>query len=434
MAKTPRPAVVSRKQQSRVEKERQQRRIVLIATIVIAVAVVLILGYGLLDTLYLQNMRPVATVDGEKITLEQFQNRARFDRFQLIQNTIQLAQYQQLFQSDPNSANYFSSQIQLNVSKLNDPTQLGNQVIDELINEAIIRREAQKLGITVTDEEVEQAFQEAFGYFPAGTPTIAPTAPPFSTATYSPQQLTLAPYTATPTEAPTPTQSPETTEAPTETPEATATAGPTSTPFPTPTPMTEEGFKSGLENYLTTLKTEAQIDEKTFREIVRSSLLYQKVFDAITKDIPTEDDWVWARHILVATPEEAAVVVEALKNGADFAQLAAQFSTDTSNKDSGGDLGWFERGQMVSEFEDAVFSMTEIGQISEPVQTQFGYHIIQLLGKERRPISENRLNTLKQQKFDSWLEETKASLKIERNENWVNKVPTVPTLPPGLGF
>ncbi len=434
MAKTPRPAVVSRKQQSRVEKERQQRRIVLIVTITIAVAVVLILGYGLLDTFYLQNMRPVATVDGEKITLEQFQARARFDRFQLIQNTIQLAQYQQLFQSDPNSANYFTSQIQLNVSKLNDPNQLGNQVIDELINEAIIRREAQKLGITVTDEEVEKAFQEAFGFFPSGTPTTAPTATPFSTATYSPQQLTLAPYTATPTEAPTPTQAAEATETPAETPQATATAGPTSTPFPTPTPMTEEGFKTGLDNYLTTLKTEAQIDEKTFREIVRSSLLYEKVFEAITKDVPTEDEWVWARHILVATPEEAAVVVEALKNGADFAQLAAQFSTDTSNKDRGGDLGWFERGQMVSEFENAVFAMTEIGQISEPVQTQFGYHIIQLLGKERRPVSESRLSTLKQQKFNSWLEETKASLKIERSDNWVSKVPTVPTLPPGLGF
>lgn len=433
MAKTSRPAVVSRKQQSRVEKERQQRRIVLIVTITVAVAVFLILGYGLLDTFYLQNIRPVATVDGEKITLEQFQARARFDRFQLIQNTIQLAQYQQLFQADPNSANYFTSQIQLNVSRLNDPNQLGNQVIDELINEAIIRREAQKLGITVTDEEIEKAFQEAFGFFPAGTPTLAPTATPFSTATYSAQQLTLAPYTATPTETPTPEQI-ETTETPSETPLPTATTGPTSTPFPTPTAMTEEGFKTGLENYLTTLKTEAQIDEKTFREIVRSSLLYEKVFEAITKDVPTEDEWVWARHILVATPEEAAVVVEALKNGGDFAQLAAQFSTDTSNKDRGGDLGWFERGQMVSEFENAVFAMTEIGQISEPVQTQFGYHIIQLLGKERRPVSESRLSTLKQQKFDSWLEETKANLKIERDTNWVNKVPTVPTLPPGLGF
>ncbi len=434
MAKTPRPAVVSRKQQSRVEKERQQRRIVLIVTMTIAVAVVIILGYGLLDTFYLQNIRPVATVDGEKITLEQFQARARFDRFQLIQNTIQLVQYQQLFQADPNSANYFTSQIQLNVSKLNDPTQLGNQVIDELINEAIIRREAEKLGVTVTDEEIDKAFQEAFGFFPAGTPTAAPTTTAFSTATYSPQQLTLAPSTATPTQAPTPTLSPEITETLAETAQATATTGPTSTPFPTPTPMTEEGFKAGLENYLETLRTEAQIDEKTFREIVRSSLLYEKVFEEITKDVPAEDEWVWARHILVATPEEAAVVVQSLKNGADFAQLAAQFSTDTSNKDRGGDLGWFERGQMVSEFENAVFAMTEIGQISDPVQTQFGYHIIQLLGKETRPVSESRLSTLKQQKFNSWLEETKASLKIERSEDWINKVPTVPTLPPGLGF
>ncbi len=432
MAKTPKPTVISRKQQSRLEKERQQRKVVLITTIAVAVVVVLILGYGLLDTLYLQNTRPVATIDGEKITLEQFQTRARFDRFQLIQNTLQLVQYQQLFQADPNSANYFTSQIQLNLTKLNDPVQLGNQVIEELINDAIIRREAEKLGITVSDEEVEKVFQEAFGYFPLGTPTSAPTATPFSTATFSPQQLTLAPYTPTPTEAPTATAQPTTAEVE-STAEPTPTSGPTSTPFPTPTPITEEGFKTSLQEYLNNLKNEAQIDEQTFREFVRSSLLYERVFEAITKDVPTEDDWVWARHILVATPEEAAVVKEALENGGDFVQLAAQFSTDTSNKDRGGDLGWFERGQMVAEFDNAVFAMSEIGQISEPVQTQYGYHIIQLLGKERRPVSESRLSTLKQEKFNSWLEEVKASLKIETNDNWQDKVPTVPTVPPELG-
>lgn len=436
MAKTPRPTSVSRKQQSRVEREKQQRRAVLITTISLAVLVIAILGYGLLDTLVLQNQRPVATVDGEKITLDQFQTRARFDRFQIIQNTIQLVQYKQLF-SDPNSGSFFDSQIQSNITTLSDPTTLGNRVIEELVNEVIIRKEAEKRGITVSEEEVDQALQEAFGFFPAGTPTIAPTATLFATATYSAQQLTLAPSTPTPTEAPTPT--PELTatsaeESPTATAAATATNGPTPTPFPSPTPITEEGYKTALDNYLQTLKDEAQFDSAAFRNIVRASLLYEKVYEDITKDIPREDDWVWARHILVATPEEAAVVVEALKSGQDFAALAAQYSTDTSNKMSGGDLGWFERGQMESAFENAAFAMTEIGQLSEPVQTRFGYHIIQLLGKEKRPVSSNRLSTLQQQTFDAWLTETKAGMKIETNTNWTDKVPTTPTLPPGLGL
>ncbi len=436
MAKTPRPTSVSRKQQSRVEREKQQRRAVLITTISLAVLVIAILGYGLLDTLVLQNQRPVATVDGEKITLDQFQTRARFDRFQIIQNTIQLVQYKQLF-SDPNSGSFFDSQIQSNITTLSDPTTLGNRVIEELVNEVIIRKEAEKRGITVSEEEVDQALQEAFGFFPAGTPTIAPTATLFATATYSAQQLTLAPSTPTPTEAPTPTTELTATsaeESPTATAAATATNGPTPTPFPSPTPITEEGYKTALDNYLQTLKDEAQFDSAAFRNIVRASLLYEKVYEDITKDIPREDDWVWARHILVATPEEAAVVVEALKSGQDFAALAAQYSTDTSNKMSGGDLGWFERGQMESAFENAAFAMTEIGQLSEPVQTRFGYHIIQLLGKEKRPVSSNRLSTLQQQTFDAWLTETKAGMKIETNTNWTDKVPTTPTLPPGLGL
>lgn len=437
MAKTPRPISASRKQQSRVEREKHQRRAVLITTISLAVLVVAILGYGLLDTLYLQNRRPVASVDSERITLDQFQARARFDRFQLIQNTIQLVQYQQLFAGDPNSGNFFDSQIQSNVATLNDPTALGNRVIEELINEVVIRKEAEKLGITVSEEEVDRALQEAFGFFPAGTPTIAPTATLFATATYSPQQLTLAPSTPTPTEAPTPTTGATATPAeplPTATAAATATSGPTATPFPSPTPITEEGFRTALDDYLQTLMDEAEFDSAAFRNIVRASLLYEKVYEAITKDVPREDDWVWARHILVATPEDAAVVVEALEGGQDFAALAAQYSTDESNKMSGGDLSWFERGQMVSEFENTVFAMTEVGQISDPVQTQFGYHIIQLLGKEKRPVSSTRLSTLQQQAFDTWLTETKAGMNIEINTNWSDKVPTAPTLPPGLGF
>ncbi|MEN4013435.1 MAG: peptidylprolyl isomerase [Bellilinea sp.] len=436
MAKAPRPTVVSRKQQSRVEREKQQRRALLITSITLAVMVVGILGYGLLDTLYLQNLRPVAAVEDEKITLQQFQERARFTRFQLIQNTIQLVQYQQLFGGDPNSGGFFDAQIQSNIATLDDPTALGNRVIEEMVNEIVIRKEAERLGITVTEAEVDQALQEVFGYFPAGTPTPAATATAFATATYSAQQLTLAPSTPTPTEAPTPTLAPSPTpdEAlPTATIAATATVGPTPTPFPTATPMTAEGFEAALDEYLQTLQDQVDFSSASFRNIVRASLLYEKVYEAITQDVPREDDWVWARHILVATPEEAAIVIEALNDNQDFAALAAQYSTDTSNNMRGGDLGWFERGQMVSEFDNVVFSMTEIGAISEPVQTQFGYHVIQFLGRESRPVSANRLSTLQQEKFDAWLEEIKTGMTIEINANWTDKVPTIPTLPPGLG-
>lgn len=83
-----------------------------------------------------------------------------------------------------------------------------------------------------------------------------------------------------------------------------------------------------------------------------------------------------ASHILVETEEEAATIVEQLNDGADFAEVASEKSTGPSGP-NGGELGWFGAGMMVPEFEAAVQDM-EVGEISEPVQTQFGWHVITL--------------------------------------------------------
>lgn len=87
---------------------------------------------------------------------------------------------------------------------------------------------------------------------------------------------------------------------------------------------------------------------------------------------------VKASHILVEKQSQALKVLEELKAGADFRELAKKYSTCPSGK-KGGDLGQFGRGQMVREFEQAVFAL-KTGQVSEPVKTQFGYHIIKRTG------------------------------------------------------
>lgn len=86
-----------------------------------------------------------------------------------------------------------------------------------------------------------------------------------------------------------------------------------------------------------------------------------------------------ASHILVRTEDEAKRLLEEIKNGKSFADAAKEVSLCPSGRD-GGDLGFFKRGVMVKPFEDAAFSLKEIGEVSEPVQTQFGWHLIQLTG------------------------------------------------------
>jgi foldase protein PrsA len=91
-----------------------------------------------------------------------------------------------------------------------------------------------------------------------------------------------------------------------------------------------------------------------------------------------------ARHILVADAKTADLVETKLKSGAKFEDLAKQYSTDPSSKDKGGELGFFGRGTMVAPFQDAAFSLP-VGQISKPVKSPFGYHIIQV--EEKQPAT-----------------------------------------------
>ena len=89
-----------------------------------------------------------------------------------------------------------------------------------------------------------------------------------------------------------------------------------------------------------------------------------------------------ARHILVASEDEAKAVKARLDAGEDFAAVAQEVSTDTGSGSQGGELGWFGPGMMVPEFETAVAGL-EVGQVSDPVQSQFGWHLIEL--EETRP-------------------------------------------------
>ncbi len=107
-----------------------------------------------------------------------------------------------------------------------------------------------------------------------------------------------------------------------------------------------------------------------------------KVYDEAVKQMPPEEE-VHARHILVATEDEAKAIEAQLKKGADFATLAKQKSKDPGAAE-GGDLGYFTKDQMVPEFADAAFKLDK-GQISDPVKTQFGWHVIKVEDKRIKP-------------------------------------------------
>jgi peptidyl-prolyl cis-trans isomerase C len=115
-------------------------------------------------------------------------------------------------------------------------------------------------------------------------------------------------------------------------------------------------------------------------------------YDKQMADTPPVNE-VKARHILVKTKEEAEAIIKQLDGGADFQKLANEHTTDPSGKTSGGDLGYFAPGQMVPEFETAAFALN-VGQYTkEPVQSQFGWHII--LVEDKRAQQPPAFDTVK---------------------------------------
>ena len=105
----------------------------------------------------------------------------------------------------------------------------------------------------------------------------------------------------------------------------------------------------------------------------------QKTYDEVAKSQKPEPE-VHARHILVPTEDEAKKALERVKGGEDFAKVATEISKDPGSK--GGDLGWFTKDRMVPEFAEAAFKLDKPGQLSDPVKSQFGWHVIKL--EERR--------------------------------------------------
>ena len=153
-----------------------------------------------------------------------------------------------------------------------------------------------------------------------------------------------------------------------------------------------------------------------------------------------------ARHILVETEAKAKDIFEKIAHGEDFARMAKEFSKDTGSKEEGGDLGYFSRGQMVPQFEEAAFKLKP-GEMSQPVQSQFGWHIIKLEDKRQRgappfdSIKERIINSLVHRKAQEMTQTLRDNAKLEfidpmlkaeaEKESQMRPVPTPAPAPQG---
>ena len=394
MAKKRTPAGVTKKHLARAEREQIQRRWILFGSSVVAVAIIGLLIAGWVDL----NLLPVATISGENVSTAYFRGRVRLYQAELI-----------------NQLYYQGETADLIAQSLGYEEIIAQEVLNRITEDVLIRQETERRGYVVTEEDIDKTIAESFGYYPQGTPTKIPTSTP------DPTDLAEASITPTITEGPSPTPSS------TSTPGPSPTVTPTRTPFPTATLITEESYLESFEQNLKELNDLYGITEKDFRDQYRNLLYRKKLFEDFESEIPQEQEQVHAKHILVESEDTALLILRLLEEGSQWDELAAKYSSDVTNKDRGGDLGWFPKGTMLMPFEESAFS-APVGEIVGPIETEEGWHLIYVIEKGVRPIDEYTHQTLVEQEFSNWLISAVNEADVNVRSNMEKKLPSPPNL------
>lgn len=377
---------------SRHEKETRLQRMLVLGVAGMLLLMVVILGFGWWRVYYSRGNDVVASAAGKDITLSQYARRLDSMR-KGIENQIQSMQAQYAANSGSPLADLYKQQVQqLQFAQ----SLLPDQTLDQMIDEQLVRREAAKRGITVSSDEVDQEINKTFGDQPTPQPQPTSTAQPGATAAPS------------------------------------ATPSPAATPGPSPTPVPTQDVQANVSNVL--LNYGFTRDE--FRSIIEYEVMYRKLSDAMGAEVPTTAEEVHVRHILVDTEDKAKEILTRLKAGEKFEDVAKAESKDDGTKDKGGDLGWFPKGKMVPEFDTAAFQLP-VNQLSDPVKSTYGYHIIQVLEKDpNRPLTKDELDQAKSEAVTNWLSQARTAPEVKRNlsddeKQWVYD--KIKWTPPPLG-
>lgn len=434
------------------DEERNQFLIVAVTVGAIGLALLSVLiGIGY-DQLWLPS-RPVAQVGEASLSRRDYwEERKQAYLREIVQNFQLLA----LFGGNQQFSQQFAGQspnIQLQIAGIRN-AEVDDAVVGEWQTRKVKEQGAATLSISASQDEINQAMAQDLGQIflpppPQPTPDPSlPTATPAPTATLEPT-ATITPTPGGPTA----------TAAPTSTPEPTATPGPTDTPAPTstlvPTPQPAEAVTqvdqiineifrryeiemaaAGQEPSLTKEEFRAALNEQ-YREQVLSRKIQESLVPEAAFTASTEPTRVSARQILIAVttdaqatqeqidaafaaarPEADAILAE-LRGGADFAALAAERSADPGSKDSGGDLGSFDTAGAAEngatyppELVAQAFAL-EQDALSEPIRTQFGWHIIQVTNRDV-PTVEAQLREARTTALDKWVEEQRAAIGVQR--------------------
>jgi parvulin-like peptidyl-prolyl isomerase len=428
--------VMTRGQMSKAEQEAKRIRTLYTAGIALAVLVALVLGFSVIYTYVVRPNSEVAKVNNVSINRDAYNKLRRWGLYQQIQ--------QQVFQAQISGATGVDSTISGLQTQLqnvdNEPT-LDSTVLQALVDNEVLRQKStEQFTLNPSHDELIARALEDF--------VPQPTPPPSSvTPSPAPSETPTSALTATPTT--TGTQSPTVTQSPTTTP---TFGSPTNTPTATqtypPVPGASATATASFGSFLNSIKggTGADssnlycpygcpgISEDDYLKLIIDPQVRQKqVTDKLSAtSIVTDVMQVRVQHILTSTIEGAEEIRARLDKGEDFGKLVLEQSSDTASNPQLGIYDWFpqEESGYVKPFTDASFA-TEVGTYSQPVQSEFGYHIIKVLGKEVRPLTQSQIDTKKGKLYTDWLNAAKLAAIISP-ASFVAPTPTPAGVEPTL--
>lgn len=363
----------TRRQIARRAKEEKLNRILKWSAIGIVVVILLIIGYGLVTELVIKARRPVASMDGDIITTEQYQQRLYYQRL-LMRRQLEISQYY-LTQIDPADETMQSiyQQFQSTVSNLQSQlapsmaSLLGKQVLDYMLEEELVRKEAQARNLTVSEDDVALTIEEIVGYDRTVAETVTDT-------------------------------------------------------------TKIETFEKLYQDYSDNFLKPSRFPEQDFHTMVETNLLRDQLLAEIAADIPQTSEQVDPIFFAVDSEETGLALRERIELGEDPVALVEEFNNDDDDQTAGFELSWLPVGylsaQLGPEIEQVAFN-TPVGQAAAPTMGSDGqYYVVYIKGHEERPMDEATMQQMREDQYTTWLETQKA----ERWEylNWEDAVLTAP--------
>ncbi len=423
---------LARRPVSRVEREQRQRRYIIIGTVVVAVLVgVLILlavyqgqvvepraerarqtdtveAILAAQTATAQVVQatwtaaeeiPIATVYGEVISLADWQARVRYERRLIIED---IGLYQNQIDSMDTSTDmgqqlkqFFEAEIQTMRNELKLGTTLAGDVLENMVEEVLIRQEAQRQGITVTPQRVQDYIEVVvfnYPYPPTPTPDPRPTA-------------TLVPG---------------------------ITPAPTVTPTVTPPPASREEFDAYYQSVLADLAS-LNLTEERWENVFEAMLYRQELLDLYAQEVEPVQLQVQIDYISTPDQDQAQALLARLEAGEPFADLMQEIEADEVVTITADSRDWSPVGELSNafglDFEKATFNTSPGNFVSEVIMGSGGeFYLIYVVDAEERALSPEAMERQATARLETWLGQAKASDEVTYGD-WQSFVPMEPSLP-----